>query len=119
MENIKFDITMNGYNKEQVDKYIDELKNELLCSNISNESLSKENKALRDELLSVIKTLSKKLEEVDNADFSEKESVAEGEKAEITAEESSSAEETAFENEAKKAFDDFSKELESFKSIFG
>ncbi|GEM_PF-6416214 len=97
MSDGKFDISINGYNTEQVDSYIEELKNELICANIRSETLSGENKALRNEILSIIRALSQKLEEVD--------------------EPSNKAAEK--DNQTIKDFEDFGKELESIKALLG
>lgn len=109
MEIPKFETALNGYNIEQVDSFIEELNNELICSSVRIECLAKENKSLRNELLSVVKSLSEKLEDVDNNNASyeksascNKESVSQSEK-EI----------------AKTDFESFKNELQNLKSIFG
>lgn len=113
METPNFEIVSNGYNTEQVDSYIKEIRNELLCANIRNEKISEEIKVLRSEFLSVVETMSRKLETVNNDEVFAP--AAAEESAEFT-EEISDSEET-FE-EAKKDFEDFSIELQSIKAVF-
>lgn len=107
MEAPKFEKELNGYNIEQVDSFLSEINNELLCASIRIDCLANENKKLKDELLSVIEALSAKLKEVDNND-------AETDKIDNCLKESviKSDNETA-----KKDFEDFEKELQNLKEI--
>lgn len=96
MEKPKFDSSNYGYNIEQVDSFIEEINRELICANIRIDCLSKENKKLKGDLLSVISTLSKKLEDADKND----------------SDDCISTDETI-----KKDFENFGKELQTLKAF--
>ncbi|MCQ2474632.1 MAG: hypothetical protein MJ173_01870 [Clostridia bacterium] len=120
MDTPEFEIVLNGYNTEQVDSYIKEIRNELLCANIRNEKISEEIKVLRSEFLSVVESMSRKLEivnaeEVPAAAIESEKPAESKETNEFTQEKSDSGD--SFE-EAKKDFEAFGKELQSVKAIF-